>query len=83
MVTQKKLVWDKEALFQLEEIYQYIYERSPQAADKVRKTIRNATRDLLYNPGIYQLDRLRKNNDGSIRAFEKYSYRITYQVKES
>jgi plasmid stabilization system protein ParE len=29
---------------------------------------------------VYEADRFRSNNDGSYRAFEKHSYRVTYRV---
>ena len=32
---------------------------------------------------MYPLDKYRKNNDGSIRAFEKYSYRVAYQITKT
>jgi len=77
----RRIIWDKEAILQLEEVYEYLKERSLQSADKVRKSIKEKTRGLKDNPEIYNLDRFKKNNDGSFRAFEKYSYRVTYKVK--
>jgi len=35
---------------------------------------------LKDNPEIHPLDKYRKNNKGDIRAFEKYSLRVAYQV---
>lgn len=29
---------------------------------------------------MFPLHRLRKNNNGSFRAFEKYNYRVSYKV---
>mgnify|MGYP000533413668 FL=1 len=37
----------------------------------------------MHNPEIYPLDKYRKNNNGTIRAFEVYSYRIAYQITKS
>jgi plasmid stabilization system protein ParE len=79
----RKIIWDKEAILQLEEIYEYLKEHSLQSANKVRKSIKEATQKLSKHPGIHSLDRFKKNNDGTIRAFEKYSNRITYKVKET
>ena len=78
MVKMKEVVWDKKAILQLEEVYNHIRKDSLQSAIKVRKSIKKTTRDLSKHPEIYSLDRFRKNNDGSNRAFEKYSYRVTY-----
>ncbi len=79
----RRIVWDKEAILQMEEVYKYLKESSLQSANKVRKSIKEKTNDLSKNPEIYPLDRFIKDNDGSIRAFETYSYRITYKVKET
>ena len=79
----KKIVWDKQAILQMEEAYEYIKERSLKSANKVRKSIKEKIQYLSEYPGLYPLDRFMKDNDGSIRAFEKYNYRITFKVKET
>lgn len=53
---------------------------SVRSAKKVRDTILDTAEHLKDNPEIYPLDKYRKNNDGSIRAFECYSYRVAYQI---
>ncbi len=65
-----KIVWRKLALQQLKEAYDYIKEDSLQSAENVRKEIFSATNNLKYNPKIDPLDKYRKNNDGTIRAFK-------------
>jgi len=79
----REIVWDKEAILQLEEVYVYLKEHSLQSANKVRKSIKEDVRGLAKYPEIYNIDRFKKDNDGSIRAFERYSYRVTYKVKET
>ncbi len=79
----RKIVWDKEAILQMEDLYEYLKERSLQSANKVRKSIKKTIQELPKHPEIYPLDRFMKDNDGSIRAFEKYNYRVTYKVKET
>lgn len=74
------IVWQKLALKQLNKGYNYIKKESPQTAKKVREDIFDKVENLKYNPKIYPLDKYRKNNDGTIRAFEVYSYRIAYQI---
>ena len=78
-----KIVWWKLALLQLKEAFDYIKKDSLQSAENVRNTIFSATDNLKYNPEIYPLDKYRKNNDGTFRAFEIYSYRIAYQITKS
>lgn len=78
-----KVIWRKIALKQLNKAYEYIKKDSLQSAKKVRDTIFDKAEGLKQNPEIHSLDKYRKNNDGSIRAFEIYSYRVAYQVIES
>ena len=79
----RKIIWDKQAILQLEEIYEFLKQHSLQSANKVRKSTIEVTQKLSKYPEIHSLDRFKKNNDGTIRAFEKHSNRITYQVKET
>ena len=79
----RKIVWDKQAILQMEEVYEYLKEHSLQSANRVRKSKKEKIQSLSEFPEIYPLDRFMKDNDGSIKAFEKYSYRITYKVKET
>jgi plasmid stabilization system protein ParE len=78
-----KIVWRKAALKQLNEVYDYIKKDSVKSAEKVRATIFDAIETLANNPEIYPLDKYRKNNDGSIRAFEKHKCRIAYQITQT
>lgn len=82
MVEQNELpvVWSKLAGRQLEKAYKKIKEDSLQSAEKVRLDILQKAKEVGKNPERYPLDKYRKNNDGSIRAFEKHRYRIAYQV---
>lgn len=78
----RKIVWDKEAILQMEKVYEYLKERSLQSANKVRKSIKETVQELPKHPKIYELDRFKKDETNEHRAFEKYSYRVTYRVKE-
>ncbi len=78
----RKIVWDKQAILQMEEIYKYLKERSVQSANKVRKKVKETIQELPKHPEIFPLDRFRIDENNEHRAFEKYSYRITYRVRE-
>jgi plasmid stabilization system protein ParE len=78
----RKIVWDKKAILQMEKVYEYLKERSLQSANKVRKSIKETVQELPKHPEIYGLDRFKKDKNNEHRAFEKYSYRVTYRVKE-
>ncbi|PCH77318.1 MAG: plasmid stabilization system protein [Flavobacteriaceae bacterium] len=76
----RKLRWDKEAVLELQEIFNFIKKQSPTAANKVKTSIRETTKELAEHSEIYSLDRYKNNNSGTIRAFEKHNIRITYKV---
>ncbi len=78
-----KIIWRKGALSHLNKHYNHIKKDSLLSAEKVRDTIFDITESLAKNPEIYPLDKYRKNNKGDIRAFEKYSLRVAYQVTET
>ena len=78
----RKLVWDKEALLELKEAYNYLKKESLPSAKKVRKSILETASELPKYPEIYSLDRFKKGNTNDYRAFEKYHYRVTYRIKE-
>ena len=81
-MVKKKVVWDELARAALEEAYYYIKEDSVQQAQKVRKEILTATRKLAKHPESHPPDKYRKDKDARFRAFEKYSYRISYFIAE-
>ncbi|QLE00820.1 type II toxin-antitoxin system RelE/ParE family toxin [Galbibacter sp. BG1] len=78
-----EVVWRKLALKQLNEAYTFIKKDSLPAAEKVRDEIFDKAEALKLNPEIYPIDKYRKDNDGSVRAFEVYHYRIAYQITKS
>lgn len=74
------VVWNKRAYASLQKAYKTIMEDSIQNAEMVRNEILRITReDLPTNPEKYPLDRFKRDNSGNHRAFEKYSYRISYR----
>tara|TARA_R110002072_G_scaffold7509_1_gene41034 strand:- start:529 stop:828 length:300 start_codon:yes stop_codon:yes gene_type:complete len=78
-----KVIWSKNGSLQLKESLEYLKEKLPKSASKVKNEILKTARNLSDNPEIHSPDRFKKDNDGSFRAFEKYSYRVTYQVKKA
>lgn len=83
MVIKKEVVWTENAEVQLEEIYQHIKEDSLQNAEKVKEKIFASTFQLSINPEKYNIDKYRKKNDGSYRAYELFRYRISYHIAEN
>ena len=83
MVNRLRLViWPEKARKQLQRAYLYIKKDSVQNAEKVRKEILEATRNLPPNPERFPADKYKKDNDGTFRAFELHRYRIAYQITD-
>ncbi len=78
-----KIIWRKLALNQLNKVHKHIAKDSIKSANKVMDDIFDKAENLKLNPEIYPLDKYRIKNDGSFRSFEKYRYRISYQVTET
>lgn len=78
----KKVIWSKYALRQAKSIHDYILEESKslEIANSVLKDLFDSTEILETQWEIYSLDQLKQNNDGSYRAYVKYSYRISYRT---
>ncbi len=83
MVNTRVLVWDKEALNHLKDIYDYLKTGNNLVyAKEVKDTILKTTKELLANPNLYEQDRFKSDNDGSFRAFEKFKYRVAYKITQ-
>jgi len=75
-----QVVWTKRSLLQIKAAYKYIFKDSPQNAGKVVNDITKAVSKAVPNPEFYGPDKYKINNDGTYRAFEKHSYRISYKI---
>jgi len=74
------VIWSKNAKLQLQKAFDYISQDSVQNAEKVRDEIIDLTINLSGQSEIFPLDKYKKNNDGTYRAFEIYHYRISYRI---
>jgi plasmid stabilization system protein ParE len=79
---EKEIVWTKTAHNQLEDIYFYLLEKTKSFTipDKVIDSIISLVEILKTKWEIYEIDEMRKPNNASYRAFEKFSYRISYKI---
>lgn len=75
--------WNKRPLKQLEEACNYIKQDSIKSALKVKNDIFAITDSLAFYPEKYPLDKFRKSNDGSYRAFTLHHYRVSYRILPS
>ena len=82
---EKEIIWTQTSQNQLEDIYFYLLEetKSFKIADKVIDSLVTSVEILKNNWEIYEMDEMRIPIDESYRAFEKFSYRISYKIDES
>jgi plasmid stabilization system protein ParE len=76
-------VWSLRAKAELKEAHDHIAKDSPDNAIKVRDALIDLTLQLENFPEKYPLDQHRTANDGTWRAFEKYSYRISNRISKT
>ncbi len=78
----KAVIWTNHAIAELNEEFLELLERcsSIETTTKVITEVHDSVSILQTHAEIYELDELRKKNDGSIRAYEKHTYRISYQI---
>lgn len=80
---QYRIVWTKRAEKHLREAYEHISLDSPQNALKVVNEIAKSLEKAIGNPDVYAVDKYKLDNDGTFRAFEKHTYRLSYRYSGS
>jgi plasmid stabilization system protein ParE len=78
-----KVIMEDEAKFALRNICSYIELNSQLQANSLKKNVLNSIRELVKNPQKYPPDKFKKQNDGSVRAYELHHLRITYSVSKT
>ena len=81
----KTVIWSRLALSQTEIIQKRILKdsKSKEIVNKVINAIFDSSDILETHPELYKLDRFKINNNRTYRAYEVYSYRISYRVLKS
>lgn len=79
---EKEIIWSKSAKKQLQEIYSHILKKSKSniTSNKLIDSIYNSVTILRLHSEIYEVDEMKVLNDGNYRAYEIYSYRISYKI---
>ncbi len=83
MEKNRRVIWDQHALIRLEKSLEWISETSIQQAEQVEHAILNKLEIIRAHPERYPPDKYKKGNQGSYRAFETHSYRISYRYTEN
>lgn len=76
------VIWDIEAVLQLEAQLDYIKLESIQQAEKVREKILSKTADLSIFSKRHPKGKYKSENDGTYRTFEIYNFRISYRITD-
>ena len=80
---KKEVVWDEQAVLQLEKQLGFIKENSLLHAEKVRDKILEKISELSIHSEKHPQDIYKTRNDGTYRAFEIYHYRISYRIAQN
>lgn len=78
-----KIVWDRKALDHFKDILIFLEKQSDQAPKIVKTAIIARLELIKTNPLVCDLDKLRGSSNKDFRAFVVFSYRVTYQIKNS
>lgn len=78
MAVTRNIIWRKSARLYLEKAIDYIRQDSVKNADIVSKAILATIDKASRFPGHFPPDKYKHNNTGSFRAFEIYSFRISF-----
>ena len=76
----KSVVWSKNSLDSLQSIYNYIYENSPQNAEKVVDNLLDLGDELAIFPERNPKETL--FNDDTIRYFPKWNFKVVYRIEK-
>jgi addiction module RelE/StbE family toxin len=77
-----QIVWTNSAQASLKKIYDYISDYSSKNAIKVINDLVRVVEKAKENPEIYAPDKLKRNNDGTYRAFEQHHIRISFRIHQ-
>ncbi len=77
---RKKVEWTEKAKKSLDYYCDRIALESISSSRKVRKEIILTSKRLSNNPELFQLDEYYPDNQGDIRRYFKWNYRVVYRV---
>lgn len=80
----KKIIWTNHAIAELNEAFLELLEQSQSIEITIRviDEVHESAYILGTDPEIYKLDTLKANNPENIRAYEKHTYRVSYQIEK-
>ena len=82
MSVTRNIIWRRSATLYLKKAIDYISQDSVKNADVVAKAILSTIEKAARYPEHYPPDKYKLNNTGNFRAFEIYSFRISFYINE-
>jgi len=79
-MAERKVIWSKQAREELDYYCSQIALDSVTSAKKVRLKITSVSKGLGDFPNMYQVDEYYPCEDGNVRRFFCWNYRIVYEV---
>lgn len=74
-----RIIWNKQAVMHIAKALEWISKDSVIQAERVETAILEKVAELAEHPEKYPPDKFKRKNNGSYRAFETHSYRISYR----
>ena len=74
--------WDRMAKESLDQIYDYVFQDSPQNAMKVKKELIKLVGSLNDFPEKYSREEFLEEVPGNYRSVSKWNYKVIYEVTE-
>src|SRR5690606_9119799 len=83
MEKNRRLIWDEQALIEVERSLEWIGKTSLHQTELVEQAILSRIELIRVHPERFPPDKYKINNQGSYRAFETHSYRISYIIRKT
>lgn len=80
---EKEIIWNKKALANFIQALEWISRHSFNQAEILENSILEKLDKIAQNPEMCPLDKFKKDNDGSYRAFETNNYRVAYRFTKT
>jgi len=82
-MAQFRVLWAPQALDDLKDIYDYIYEHSPKGADRIFDTLLDLGDSLADMPERFPVEPLLEQQPHIFRFIPKWNYKIIYRVNHT
>lgn len=82
MIVKRQIFWSNDALNYLDDALKFIKQDSGKNAATIAKAILSSIENAAQFPERFPIDKYKKGNTNPYRAFELYSFRISFYFDE-